>query len=318
MSSSLVTVICLCYNHANYLREAIESVLNQTYQRVQIIVVDDASTDGSVQEINGLKASHPSLELMLLSRNVGNCKAFNAALKLVRGEYIVDFATDDVMMPNRIERQLDFFTSHNESVGVVFTDAIYIDKDGKSFRNHYEYLKRKRLLDVVPQGDVYCDVLARYFIASPTMMMKREVIEALNGYDEDLAYEDFDFWVRSSRLYEYTFLDERLTKIRRTGHSMSSGWYVPGDKQLHSTYLVCKKASLLNRNDAERQALIRRVRYEFRQSVFSENSIEANLFYAFLVELQGTSFLNSLFFVANKLHLPLSFLRRAYHKVRFS
>src|SRR6188474_1772085 len=82
MEKPLVSVICLCYNHGRFIREAVESVLNQSYKNIQVIVTDDASTDNTVEEIHSLKVMYPSIELLLLPRNLGNCKAFNEALKL--------------------------------------------------------------------------------------------------------------------------------------------------------------------------------------------------------------------------------------------
>lgn len=317
MYTPLVTVVCLCYNHRNYVREAVESVLNQTYKNIQIIVVDDASTDGSVAEIERLAEEYPSVELLLLKQNSGNCKAFNSVLKLIKGDFIIDFATDDVMTPDRLLKQVEFFRTLDDSTGVIFTDAVYIDGEGRFLRNHYEYLIKKKLLQQVPQGDVYRDVLAMYFIASPTMMMRRSVLQSLNGYDETLTYEDFDFWIRSARNFNYAFLNEKLTKIRKTGYSMSTGWYVPGDKQLYSTYLVCKKAQQLNRGEEDTKALIIRVRYELHQSIFSENRKEAELFYKLLVELEGNSLTDAVFIFVNKFRLPLAWLRAIYHRIRF-
>lgn len=318
MQSPLVTVVCLCYNHVDYLWEAVESVLNQTYRNIQIVIVDDASTDASAAEITQLAKQYPSVELLLLNQNVGNCKAFNSALHLIKGDFVIDFATDDVMTPDRIEKQVNFFATLDESTGVVFTDAVYIDREGKFLRNHYEYLLKKKLLHQIPQGDVYRDVLAKYFIASPTMMMRRSVLDYLGGYDETLTYEDFDFWVRSARLFKYAFLNERLTKIRKTGSSMSAGWYVPGDKQLYSTYLVCKKAQKLNKDEEDANALVIRVRYEFRQSVISENHKEAELFYTLLTELGANNRIDAMFNFINKFRLPLSGLRNIYHRIRFA
>ena len=271
MSQPLVTVVCLCYNQEAFVEEAIESVVKQSYKNLQIIVVDDASTDRSGVKIKHFKEKYPFVELMLLPANVGNCKAFNSALNLIKGEFVIDFATDDIMMPDKVERQVDFFLSLDKSIGVVFTDAVYIDKQGGYLRDHYQYLLRKKLLKEVPQGDIYRDVLAHYFIAAPTMMMRSEVLTALKGYDENLAYEDFDFWVRSSRLYKYAFLNEKLIKIRKTKNSMSSQLYNKEDRQLHSTYLVCRKAQILNRDVDDKLILIKRVRYEMRQAVMTSN-----------------------------------------------
>ena len=318
MDAPLVSVVCLCYNHERYIRQAVESVVNQTYKEIQIIIADDASADGSVAEIKKIKVDYPFVELLLLAENNGNCKAFNEAYKLVRGEYVIDFATDDLMLPSRIENQVRFFQTLERSVGVIFTDASYIDETGNFLRNHFEYLLQKRLISKIPQGDVYRDVLSTYFIPGPTMMTRREVLDTLKGYDEGLTYEDFDFWVRSARSFRYAFLNDNLTVIRKSKKSMSSGWYVPGDKQLHSTFLVCKKAQGLNQDEKDHEALVKRVRYEFRQSVLSENYAEAEDFLSLLKELQGVRLLESVLSVANRYSLRLSPLRTLYHKLRYS
>src|SRR4051812_17801652 len=109
MTSPLVTVICLCYNQEKFVREAFYSVLRQTYRNIQIIVVDDASTDESVKEIQSILPA--DILFIPLEMNLGNCKAFNKALTYANGKYIIDFATDDVMTLQRIEKQVQFFES---------------------------------------------------------------------------------------------------------------------------------------------------------------------------------------------------------------
>jgi hypothetical protein len=99
---------------------------------------------------------------------------------------------------------------------------------------------------------------------------------------------------------------------------MSAGWYVPGDKQLHSTYLVCRKAQLLNRDEDDQKALIKRVRYEFRQSVLSENYPEASEFFSMLKALNGVRVGDSLLSFANRNKIRLSLWRKLYHSMRFS
>lgn len=316
-SRPLVSVICLCYNQRRWVEEAIESVVRQTYPNIEIILVDDASTDGSQAIIERIKTRHPEIKTLLSMINRGNCAAFNAALRETRGEYIVDLAADDVMKPDRIEKQVARFNALDERYGVVFTDAEYIDADGKFVRRHYAHLRSKGLIDVVPEGDVYRYVLSRFFIAAPTMLVRRAVFEKLGGYDESLSYEDFDFWVRSSRYFMYAFLNEPLTLIRRTGKSMSSGWYKRGDRMLHSTYLICRKAVDLNRDDEDRRALIQRVRYEMRQSVLSDNRKEAMLFYRLLKELDMPSLGDRIFRAINWAQLPMSGLRDLYHAIRY-
>lgn len=317
MSRPLVSVICLCYNHERFVQEAVESVLAQTYPAIEIIVVDDGSADGSVAVIQRLAAVYPQLRVLALPQNIGNCAAFNRGLALSHGEYVVDFSTDDVLLPNRIERQVATFASLDTSYGVIFTDAIYIDEQGRSFRKHFDYLFSKGLLDHIPQGDVYTDVLRRYFICSPTMLVRRAVLDALGGYDASLAYEDFDFWVRSSRIYKYALLNEPLTKVRRGHRSLSSTLYTPGDRQLASTYVICRKALALNRTEADARALLWRVRYEFRQAVLTGNDHEAGLFYALLKELHPPRPADRLLNIISRWRIPLRGMLALYHRARF-
>lgn len=318
MKEPLVSVICLSYNHERFVKEAIRSVLNQTYKNIEIIVVDDASNDSSQKVIRKLVVEFPAIQFLPIEKNVGNCKAFNLGFALSKGDFIIDFATDDAMMIDRIAKQIDRFQSLPQDVGIVFTDANYVNEEGKFLRQHYAYLFRNGLLKEVPQGDVYAKILSRYFIASPTMMVRRGVFEEIVGYDETLAYEDFDFWVRSSRSFKYFFLNESLTKIRRVGNSMSTGWYKLGDKQLHSTYLICKKAQKLNRSTEEIKALIIRVRYEIRQSVFSGNTNEAKLFFELLCELTKPNWVDRTLIGICHLPIPFRWIRKVYHASRFS
>ena len=313
----LVSVVCLCYNQRDWIEDAVDSVQRQTYPNIELIIADDASTDGSQEVIKRIHDRNPRIRIMLSDVNRGNCAAFNAAFRETRGLFVADFAADDRMHPERIEKQVNKFAALDEGYGVVFTDAEYIDGNGVLLYRHYAALRRKRLLKNVPEGDVFRDVLSRYFIAAPTMLMRRSVLDAIGGYDETLAYEDFDFWVRSSRFFKYAYVDEPLTQIRRTGRSMSAGWYKQGDRQLHSTYVVCRKALSLCRDEQDRAALVRRVRYEFRQSVLSDNRTEAKHFLALLKELGAVSPADRLFRIMKRSGVPLNWLRKVYHAIRF-
>ena len=277
-ATPLVSVVALCYQHEAFVREALRSVIEQTYPAVELIVVDDASTDGSVAVIRSFLEEHrlaDRVKTCLLPRNVGNCAAFNRGLARAQGKYVVDLATDDVMLPDRLAQQVAFFEQLDDTYGVIFSEAQYVDERGTPL--HYHHRDRLKHIRPVPTGDIYARVLSTYFIATPTMMMRRRVLDELGGYDEALAYEDFDFWVRSSRRYRYAYQDVCTTHIRKHPRSMSTGWYRRGDPQLHSTYRVCLKAKELNRTEEERRALAKRLRYELRQAVGGRNWREVRL-----------------------------------------
>ncbi len=316
-TTPLVSVICLCYNHEKFVEEALTSVFSQTYPNIETIVVDDASTDQSVAVIrkilSGIAAIDAgNIKTIYLPENLGNCKAFNRGLAVAQGKYVIDFATDDVMLPERVEQQVNCFEKLDESYGVVFTEAAYINESGQHLYYNFRDKLSRLYPDKIPVGDVYAKVLSTYFISAPTLMMKKKVLDELGGYDEQLAYEDFDFWVRSARNYKYAFLDECLTKVRKSSHSLSTGLYRLGDAQLHSTYLVCQKAMRLNQTPEDQRALLRRIKYEFRQAVFSDNSREAGLFFNMLQSLGSINIVYKFYYQLSKLPIKLRWFRNLY------
>ncbi len=288
--SPLVTIICLCYNHEKFVRETLLSVWNQTYRDIEVIIVDDASQDESIKIIRQFLKQNPPdfpVKTLFLDQNVGNCTAFNRGWCFARGKYIIDLATDDIILPDRVEKQVAYFEKLPEEYGVIFTEAQYINEQGNPL--HFHFGEQYSHIRPIPEGDVYQDVLSRYFISSPTMMIRNEVLQQLGGYDEQLAYEDFDFWVRSARQYKYAYLDDCTTLVRRSPASMSRQLYRKGDCQLYSTYLVSRKAVSMIRKKQEKQALIKRVSYEARHAAFSCNFREALLLLSLLKDLKTYS-----------------------------
>ncbi|RZK46536.1 MAG: glycosyltransferase family 2 protein, partial [Hymenobacter sp.] len=102
----LVTIIALCYNHAPFLRQALDSILAQDYPHLEVWLVDDASQDGSPAILREYAQAHPTWHLLLLPHNLRNCRAFNHAFFQSQGDYVLDFATDDVLLPHRISQQV--------------------------------------------------------------------------------------------------------------------------------------------------------------------------------------------------------------------
>jgi glycosyltransferase involved in cell wall biosynthesis len=277
----VVSVVALCFNHARFLVEALDSVVVQTYAHWELIIVDDASSDGSQAVIQQWVAAHPGRAAHVIlrtpSESRGACAAFNQGLALCRGEFVVDLATDDVLLPTRLAEQVAAFATLDASYGVIYTDAELIDEAGQFVRLHYRRDARGRPIPKVATGGVFADVLGRYFISTPTMLIRREVLTELGGYDENLVYEDFDFWVRSARRWQYHFLDRVLTRKRLHPHSHSRKLYRLGDRQLASTIQVCAKAAALCQTPVERKALRQRLRYEARQALRKRCWPEARL-----------------------------------------
>lgn len=270
----LVTIICVCFNHSRFVTEALDSVANQTYSNIELIVIDDGSTDGSGKGIKKWMVNHPDATLILNGRNLGYCKTFNKAYRLSKGEFIIDLSADDVLMPDRVELGVKLFATAGDEVGVLFSDAEYIDELGNPLRLHSEKFPHK----TIPQGDLYKEVIQRYFICSPTMMFRRSVLDALQGYDESLAFEDFDFWIRASRIFKFIYSTDVLVKKREVSTSMSSKQFERSSPQRWSTLEVCRKIKSLNKTVDENKALKQRLIYEIGVSI---RSFDFNLVYSF-------------------------------------
>lgn len=306
----LVSIICLCYNHEKFLAEALLSVISQDYPNKEILVVDDRSSDHSVAEIEKIVAQYPEVNFVRNTVNMGNCASFNAAFTRSKGDYIIDFATDDVMMPGMITKQVEKFQSLSSAYGVVYSDAEVISEEGKYLGYHHKGTKRESFH---PEGDIFKFVLQRYFICPPTMMMRRTVLERSGGYDASLAYEDFNFWVVSSRDFFYAFIPEAIVKRRVVKKSFSLAFYTKNNMRLfQTTLLVLNKAYHLCRSEEEKKMLTQRVRFEMRHATFMEEFSLAPGYRALLEKLNAFTGAVKFFYFISQTKIRLFWLYKIF------
>jgi len=243
--------------------EALNSVINQTYPNIELLIADDCSSDHSVGVIQDWLQHHPNVYFSANEKNLGNTKTFNQLAKKAKGEFIIDLAADDVLLPNCIEKQVKTFqNSKYENLGIVYGNLIEIDENGNFIRNYYTEE------DHPESGNIYKMVIGRTTkICSVSSMVKKSVFEKLGYYDENLAYEDLDLWVRASRIYEFEYIPELLIKKRILASSLSSFFTQkknPKTKKLHKSSLkILHKAFKLNQSKDEHKALLGRIRFEF-------------------------------------------------------
>ena len=103
-----VSVICTAYNHEDFIDEALQSVVSQDYPNVELIVIDNASTDATAGRISAFIAHHPTIQFIQNRENLGLNRAFNQGLTRAGGRYVIDLSADDVLLPNRIRKQVCF------------------------------------------------------------------------------------------------------------------------------------------------------------------------------------------------------------------
>ena len=288
MTEPLVSVICLSHNHEKYIERAILSVYNQDYSNIELIVVDDASTDQTPSIIRSL-SEKLGFQYLLQSKNIGNCKAFNKGFKKSKGSFIIDLAADDELYPTRVSQGVKDLGTRDVSYGVHFCDVDLVDPLGHSHGTHYRRNKEGQLMENVVDGNMYAILLEKYYISTPTMMIRRAVLEDLDGYDETLTYEDFDFWIRSSRKFKYVFSDKILVKKTMILNSHSSAQYQKKNPYHTSTAKVCAKAYQLNQNREEERALFKRIKYEMKWALITESWEACKSYLYLLKKLKGNS-----------------------------
>ena len=258
----LVSVICLCYNHARFVRAALQSVIDQTYSPIELMVIDDSSTDDSANIIAEFVSQHPEIVFIHLPVNRGNCHAFNKGLARANGKYVIDLAADDILLPDRVDLGVALMEA-NPNCGVQFSDSEIIDEEGHPLGFHSDRFPHS----TIPSGKIFTELLSRYFINSPTMMVRKSLLDELRGYDESLAYEDFDFWVRSAQGTDYLYIPKALIRKRTVKNSLGNLQHSRNSIQQSSTLKVCLKAEALCKSPEEFQALKKRVAYELKRAV---------------------------------------------------
>ena len=311
MKAPKVSIICLCYNQAQFVKQALDSVLAQSYTNIELIIVDDASPDNSQEVIQHWIDNKGEVTFLPFKENVGNTRAFNQGLKLASGQYVIDLSGDDLLCPNRVEAQVAFFEKQKSNVGVIYSDVEYIDEQGQSLHTHFSESNRKAYI-----GDVFEKLIDTYFVPPPSMMMRMEVLKALDGYDEELAYEDFDFWIRSSRNWAYAFQSDALTKVRQTKGSHSTQYGAKYDRQLRSTVAICHKIALMIRSESEQEALIRRLKYEMRHAFLYGRKNELNEFFILLNQVNGQNLAYTSLNVLGSLGLRLTWVKQLIYLIR--
>ena len=261
---ALVTIICLCYNQEEFVLDSLQSVINQDYEKIELIIVDDCSSDNSKSVIKNWLLDFPQVQFIANESNLGITKAFNKALKLAKGTFIIDLAADDLLAANCVRLQVNAFkTSPYKNVGIVYGNATLITENGGFDSYYFPINKDRKVLEQRVTGDIYASVLAGgNSICSVSSMIKKSVYDVLGGYDENLAYEDLDFWIRASRSYAFDFIDAILIHKRIVSNSMGTGFYKKRNKINHSTFLILKKALELNRSKNENKALLKRIHFE--------------------------------------------------------
>lgn len=220
-----VSVLMAVYNGERYLPEAIDSILGQTFTDFEYLIVDDGSTDRTLQIINSYQ--DPRIKVIRNPHNIGLTRSLNKGLNVACGEYIARMDGDDISLPDRLSRQVAYMDARLE-VGVCGTWAKEIDSQG-------EVTGTRKM----PVGkSLEHDFWRPSPIIHPSAMIRRSHLDGLR-YDEQLQYaQDFDLWLRIRATHKLANLPEYLLLYRMHRGSIT---FSQRDNQLRATYDIFRK-----------------------------------------------------------------------------
>ena len=205
-----VTVLMPVYNSEKYLKESIDSILNQTYENFELLILDDASTDNSVKIINSYKDDR--IKLFKNEKNKGISYTRNKGVELATGEFIALMDSDDISKKNRLEVEVKFLEKYTE-FDVVSSRAEVLNGE-KLYKTHKK-IEEFELANI--------QLMFRDVIINPASMFRKEFINKNNirYREENFVAEDYDFWVECAKFTNIAILSEALL-IYRTGHKNTS------------------------------------------------------------------------------------------------
>lgn len=208
----LVTTVIPTHNRAHFLERSIRSVLNQTYRNIELIVVDDCSTDDTESLIGTI--ADDRLRYIKLETKAGAPAARNVGVQEARGSYIAFQDSDDEWLPEKLELQMGLLHSASPAVGLVYSK--------------FNKLKNGQLScfpdDIfLPQGKILASLLKGNLVGTPTMVVRCECFSTLGLFDEKLKrFQDWEFVIRAAASYEFCAIDQPLVTVYENADSITA------------------------------------------------------------------------------------------------
>lgn len=205
----LVSVVLPTFNRAALVGRAIRSVLDQSYRALELIVVDDGSTDDTASIVAGI--ADDRLRYVPLPANRGQAAARNQGVRRARSEFVSFQDSDDVWVPERLHRLMDAFAGAGPQVGVVYSDMLRVWRDGRRTYHSSPAMVRGRLLD--PGARFY----QAYGLGIQATVIRRRCLQRAGGFNERLrCFEDLDLFIRLLARYDFLHVEAPLTEYHQS------------------------------------------------------------------------------------------------------
>lgn len=282
-----ISVIMSVYNGGAYLKESIESVLAQTYDLFEFLIIDDCSVDNTIETIRQFQARDKRIKLLRNEGNIGLTKSLNKLIKLSQGEYIARMDADDIAMPDRFEKQISILDGH-PNIDLVFSGADVIGQYG-------EFICRKWMPKRL--GTILRKMPLHSYITHSSVMLRRNIFDEVGTYNEKYRVgQDWELWKRLiGKKKSFYMLNDSLVSYRV--HSTNVSNFGAGLKSTDANFI---KSSICISNGDKLRA--------FRYA----RSLKGKVFFGLLLRLIIPYSLNrfrSLLIRRYSRHSPLVFLK---------
>ena len=208
-----VSAIVPAYNAMRYLPETLNSILGQTFEDFEVLIVDDGSTD-SIQDWLNRHVTDVRVKV-IAQANQGLSAARNTGIVHAQGEYIAFLDADDLWHPLKLAKQVDYLDRHAE-IGLIYNWVAVIDAAGNP---------TGRIMGGTIAGNVFAEILQRNIIDCPSVLVRRQCFDRVGLFDRTLrAVEDWDMWIRIASHYAFAVTQEPLVYYRQHSHNMSKNW----------------------------------------------------------------------------------------------
>lgn len=232
----LISVIMPSYNHEKFISEAINSVLNQSFEDLELIIVQDSPSENMLRIINSYANSDSRVILKIFNKRLGVSAAFNLGLYIASGEYVAFIGSDDIWLRDKLITQFEYLLKRPNTI--VWSDALIIDETGKELGYKFSemYPTRKR------NGAIFTELCFGNFVSGQSMILGKKLLQGFEFDDSFPVLNDYKINLDLSFKYEFTFINKPLVKYRmhRTNLTNTSGkqWNIDSSQMIK--YILSK------------------------------------------------------------------------------
>lgn len=219
----LVSIGIASFNNGHYIVELLDSIRQQTYPNIELLVIDDCSNDNSVSVIEewAIATSFP-MQFIRHAENRGLLAVVAELREQARGSFVLWLGSDDWLLPNMVTDTIAEFMRRGPQCGVVYSDCLVVDAAGKEISQSFIHHFNAHFGKIHPEGNIRIPLLSGFYLPTPTAIVRRSALDQIGPYDLTLGSEDLDTWLRISVKWTFAYLPKVTAAYRVHTQSISN------------------------------------------------------------------------------------------------